>query len=329
MPIVTRSALVVLSWAIWGCAAKDTGGFEGVAGEAPGTGVAGSETTEPPASTGDGTADPTGTTGALGDPASDAGASSGSPEDGTTTDAACEDTDADGHCDDTDACASLQLTGNEGWLASPSNPFLDAEVLVGTVGLWFATTSTDGSLFSGEGYIQIALIDGFAAGCSDGVCTTATSTAPVNDGRWHHAVVTWDATQTALYFDGVLQDTVAPVQTPQLETQDRAFTLGKHANETSVQTVAGLIGEVGMWNERLAPGDIEDLRQGVSMPSPQLLWWPMSEGAGVSAADGGPRRVHGILHNGAQWSGTCPWADADRDGTPDYLDPDDGDPSVP
>ncbi len=105
--------------------------------------------------------------------------------------------------------------------------------------------------------------------------------------------------------------------------------LGKHASEAITATVDGEIAETAMWNEILTAEQIAGLRDGI-MPDPaHLLWWPMSEGAGPSAADAGPGALHGTLQNGAEWSGTCPWADADLDGTVAYEDPDDFDPSVP
>ena len=110
--------------------------------------------------------------------------------------------------------------GHDDYLGTPSDD--TASGGPGTVGLWFKTTGTSEVLFSEETgpvtgsapsqYDPVLYIgkDGKLNGeLYDGNYTTAVSTAAVNDGNWHYAVLAAGSSTQALYVDGALQATIS------------------------------------------------------------------------------------------------------------------------
>jgi hypothetical protein len=93
------------------------------------------------------------------------------------------------------------------------------------------------------------------------------SKAPVNGGRWHHAVGTWDCGQSSLYIDGVLQGSVAAVSS--LNYQHRApFRIGHAANNGAPHArdefyyFRGAIDEVMIFNRSLTAEEVRQLYRG-------------------------------------------------------------------
>lgn len=239
-----------------------------------------------------------------------------------------DDSDGDGFCDSEDFCAAVELDGNDGWVASPLNPYISTDILTGSAAVWFRGTNDGYSIFSDEGWIEISIdFGGLGNGCSDGACTNAQSLAPVNDGRWHHLVVTWDPSSTSLHVDGIFQASVTPSRTPTPELHERSITTGKHSSATTTATLDGQVSEVAHWSTVLSQSEIEAHRDGTgAFPTPELLWWRFGEGSGPLTADDSGNLLDGSFENGATWSSSCHRADADGDGIEAWLDPDDADP---
>ena len=166
--------------------------------------------------------EPSGSTGAassvLSNEGSDDGLYSGS---GVTLGSSSDPGPLDGGS--TDAAG---LSGSSSYVQLPGN--LVASSSYQSVALWFKTTST-GVLFS---YSDAALsagtvnnnytpslyigTDGKLNGefWYSGGCTPITSTAAVNDGKWHFVVLTSAGATQSLYLDGVLQGSLSGAVAP-------------------------------------------------------------------------------------------------------------------
>jgi RHS repeat-associated protein len=109
--------------------------------------------------------------------------------------------------------------GTSSYMSLPSGAMNDSNGSA-AVGLWFRTTTAGGTLFSYQNgdigttltanYVPALYIgsDGKLRGQFwDGVLKQMTSTAAVNDGKWHMALMTASGTTQTLYVDGVSQGT--------------------------------------------------------------------------------------------------------------------------
>jgi hypothetical protein len=110
--------------------------------------------------------------------------------------------------------------GQTGYIAPPSGTIPSGDTTE-SLSLWFHTTTADGVLASVQG--QALSVGNTAAGSYDPVmyigtdgklraewwngsaATPLTSSSAVNDGLWHHAVLTATGNTQSLYIDGTLQ----------------------------------------------------------------------------------------------------------------------------
>jgi Concanavalin A-like lectin/glucanases superfamily len=121
--------------------------------------------------------------------------------------------------DDDYFSTDVSLLGNGGYLTPPAST-IPASDTTPSISVWFATTTADGVLVSvqdqalsagstipGE-YDPVMYVgtDGkLRAEWWTGTVAPITSTAAVDDGLWHHAVLTASAGTESLYIDGKLQ----------------------------------------------------------------------------------------------------------------------------
>ena len=146
-----------------------------------------------------------------------------------------------------------QVAGFNGTTSYLSIPTADtASNSPGTVGMWFETTGTNEVLYSEEtgpvtgsapsGYDPVLYIgnDGkLLGGFYDGSTSAAASSAAVNDGKWHYAVLAAGNGTQSLYLDGNLQSTFSgtPAAEPWTNAAAGAGFLSGYWPDTSVGAV--------------------------------------------------------------------------------------------
>jgi large repetitive protein len=142
------------------------------------------------------------------------------------------------------------LNGSNAFLSIPATA--TASNSPGTVGMWFETTGTNEVLYSEEtgpvtggapsAFDPVLYVgnDGKLNGeFYDGNTTTAHSSAVVNDGKWHYAVLAAGSGTQALYVDGALQGTISgnPSTEPWTNAAAGAGFLGGSWPDTGSSTV--------------------------------------------------------------------------------------------
>jgi hypothetical protein len=98
-----------------------------------------------------------------------------------------------------------------------ADPF---RIKTGSWGCWFRTAKRGTSQYMGGKYTGTAAVSSYSMGISTGnvinadvtaggSIITAVGTADVCDDRWHHLIVTYDATRVRVYVDGALDGSLA------------------------------------------------------------------------------------------------------------------------
>lgn len=95
----------------------------------------------------------------------------------------------------------------------------------------------------------------------------STSTT-LNDGEWHHAVVTYDQVNVRLYVDGVAQTPTATTATP--ETNAKPLTLGKNSRDAT-RYFKGDLDEIRVWNNDLTAAEVTALYQDGTVPQESAI----------------------------------------------------------
>lgn len=159
---------------------------------------------------------------------------------------------------------AVTLNGVNEHLGSPVDIYTNTDVQDGTMGIWFKTGASFSNITqiaSYEGFISLSMNpSGTLGACSDGVCTSANSTATYNDGKWHFAVITWDSNiETNLYIDGVFIANATPQNAPNPDaTSGRALILGYHPAfpTTGFDYFNGALDEVSIWSRKFSVGEV-------------------------------------------------------------------------
>ncbi len=123
---------------------------------------------------------------------------------------------------------------------------------------------------------------------------------PVNDGLWHHAAMTIDASGGRLYLDGVLKSSVAWSGTPGPATTTQPLSLGLYPGDSFF---TGQLDEVSVWNTALSAAQIQAaMNHPLSGNEPGLLgYWPMNEAGGTNLYDvSGHTNTGGLFSNPAR-----------------------------
>ncbi|MFA6076841.1 MAG: LamG-like jellyroll fold domain-containing protein [Candidatus Paceibacterota bacterium] len=128
-----------------------------------------------------------------------------------------------------------------------------------SISLWMKTSMTGGSptiLGWGNRFLRLGavtankvsfIVDGTSAGSATSVCT-------INDGQWHHIVITSTASSQTLYCD-----TVAGVSTSEtLDTVANKLAFGK-ATIADSDKYTGLFDDIRVYNRALTLGEITEL----------------------------------------------------------------------
>lgn len=125
----------------------------------------------------------------------------------------------------------------------------------------------------------------FAPGASAQYATLGTK--KVNDGVWHHILVTYDSTiGFVTYIDGIL-DPISNIPGPLIPNfiTSNNFHIGafppNNPNNPSIATIAN----VQLWNTTLVNTDASTLAQGGTVAASSVAKWSFTEGTGLTAAD--------------------------------------------
>ena len=136
--------------------------------------------------------------------------------------------------------------------------------------------------------------------------TTLTSTTSgLADGKWHHAVTTYDTVTWKLYVDGKLEASAA--STDGINTQTDGFKIGDRSGNNFV----GNIGRVSVWKSALSETLIRKMMfmdwttmaaDSDFTDSDAIGWWQFDEGTSTAVEDLSSQSNDGTL-NSAAWAG--------------------------
>jgi len=160
---------------------------------------------------------------------------------------------------------ALSFDGVDDYVRTANNVFTNAQLASGaTLSAWFKTDSTTyGYIADNEGYLTLGVNHIYAAnpnklcGIVDGGHHRFFSSSDVTDNLWHHAVIVWDGTNTAiLYLDGVnVSSGFSGPPTP--DRKSRPFAIGAHS--TIAAYFNGLIDDVRIYDRALSGEEIQQL----------------------------------------------------------------------
>ena len=176
----------------------------------------------------------------------------------------------------------------------------------GSVSLWFKTsssfgTTTIGNLTGGSGLFQYLCIRSnklvnFVLGSGFGY--TELTTVAVNDGDWHHLVLSYDSTTAGgpqrgtfkAYFDGQLTKTLDMDGSTENWENSRLTTIGSYGSSSVGRYFDGLIDEVAAWDvaltepEALSIYNATEIVSGVNktadlsqLTTPPVKWYRMGD----------------------------------------------------
>lgn len=169
---------------------------------------------------------------------------------------------------------SFTFNGSTSYIVLPDN--LIKNTVTPTVSLWFRT-STGGGLF---GYQDVATLAGGATqwvpilyvGSNgrlfgqfwNGSINVMNTIPTVNDGKWHHAVITGNTNTQSLYFDGALVSTIAGTINNLVMSKNQVG-VANEAGSWPLQNVngwdyfKGQIDDVRTYNRALSANEIQQL----------------------------------------------------------------------
>ena len=96
----------------------------------------------------------------------------------------------------------------------------------------------------------------------------STTTNVVNDGKWHHYVVTYDQVNVRSYVDGVAQTPHATGTTPEINL--KPLTLGKNSRAAD-RFFEGDLDEMYVWNNDLTAGEVTALYTSGTIPQESAI----------------------------------------------------------
>jgi len=143
-----------------------------------------------------------------------------------------------------------------------------------------------------------------ANGTNPGLNHPIQGVTPITSNIWHHAAVTYDGTNWALYLDGVLENSLTVGQPPRYDSIHQ-ITLGTTMNSQNVTLGAfsGVLDEVRIWNYARTAADIANNMNREIPSAPGLVGrWGLNETSGTTAADSSGNALNGTLVNGPVWT---------------------------
>jgi len=166
---------------------------------------------------------------------------------------------------------SFFFDGSDDYLRLPTNFFNPDSGSPFTVSVWFKT-GTSGMILgqesgatpgTGGGWAPAIYVDTSGkvrTSCFWGGSTTnqSTSSASVNDNRWHQILVTFESTSHKSYLDGILFDTISKTQTNYSATYYYYLGSGKNTSWPSAgnMTLSGNISTFMFYNRALSATEI-------------------------------------------------------------------------
>ena len=98
-----------------------------------------------------------------------------------------------------------------------------------------------------------------------------TSSNLLNDGQWHHGLVTFDGSIVRLYVDGIQIGTLSTTSTPD-NTGTQPLRIAENAQSLVENFFVGQIDEVGIWDRALGSNEITNLISNGVFPSSGLVF---------------------------------------------------------
>jgi len=115
----------------------------------------------------------------------------------------------------------------------------------------------------------------------------------LDDGQWHHYVITWDGTTCKLYVDGAFSTNLTAGANPNV---DHPWLIGK----MSTSYGDGETGTCGVYNRTLSADEVADVFAGSTLDG-SVMQAPLQEGSGTVAHDVSGNGNHGTI-TGATWT---------------------------
>jgi hypothetical protein len=145
-----------------------------------------------------------------------------------------------------------------------------------SVSLWFYTTNQNSASKNIFNKRRSTSGDGFGLGMFNSICRAGLDRYPdiianpsytpsvVFDTVWTHAVVNWNGAQLSLYFDGIIQASVALPTGPFIGNEPfyfgKGFTIDPDG--AGIRAYQGKLDDMGIWNRALTQQEITDLYNG-------------------------------------------------------------------
>lgn len=168
----------------------------------------------------------------------------------------------------------------------------------------FGTIAGRGCLYSTNGFGLFLAGDGkLTFQTRTGATALEPSTNYVFDGKWHHVAGVRDGNTSRLYLDGVLADEKTGAL-PSLSSPGIAFGLGaRHNGWLWEYPFNGFMAEVRLWDHARTQAQIQDgmFRRLSSSEAGLAGYWPLDEGAGMTATDRSTGGRNGTLANIPLW----------------------------
>lgn len=170
---------------------------------------------------------------------------------------------------------ALKFNGANQYVAPAVNQPLANEAVALTVGAWFKTTGggvivsdsntpPEGGVTSYDPLLYIQTNGLLHAGGWIGTSATITSPSALNDGKWHHAILTYNGVDTqSLYVDGIFVGSVTGTKTGVGGTNYWAIGTGETSGWPNGNGgwyyLSGSIDDVRIYNRRLSASEISQL----------------------------------------------------------------------
>ncbi|WCJ60368.1 lamin tail domain-containing protein [Fontisphaera persica] len=133
----------------------------------------------------------------------------------------------------------------------------------------------------------------------------------ITTGVWHHAAVTYDGTQWALYLNGRLERTLAAGQVPRYDSIQWA-SLGSALTSAGVPSgyFQGVLDEARIWNYARPAATISNEMTLTISTAPGLAGrWALDDGAGNVAQDSSGNSLIGQIRGAVVWSDGYPFVE--------------------
>jgi len=223
-------------------------------------------------------------------------------------------------------CSSLSFDGSNDYASMPQEGMLYQENSA-TISGWFKTTDTSGAIIaqysmSGNYGYKLNISDSKVKACFGTASASCNHTnfdvaydTNVNDGNWHHAVITYEGSVVVLYVDGIERSSaprtgvITYYRTYGNVVGSMGYITGGNLNIQGNGYLNGQVDDLRIYNRNLSLAEVRDLYNGNDVDDTGLkARWNFNEGSGTTIYDASGNGKNGTLVNGPTFSDSYPEA---------------------